>query len=256
MTFISQITAAQCLVVGASRGIGLGFVRQLLQESWCDRIIALCRRPDSALELQGLRAQYPQKLICVACDVTQETAIQTAIAQLGPQLSRLHLVINCVGVLHSGQISPEKSLKHINGPQLQQYFLSNTIPTALLAKHLTPFLKHDEPSIFAAISAKVGSVGDNRLGGWYGYRASKAALNMLLKNVAIEYGRISPKTTVVSLHPGTTDTDLSKPFQSHVPPGKLFPVAKTVGLLLDILKNLTPQDSGKFFSWDGQELPW
>jgi len=132
----------------------------------------------------------------------------------------------------------------------------NSIGAVLLAKHLMPLLRHKEGSIFASISAKVGSIGDNRLGGWYGYRASKAALNMFLKTISIEYSRRCPKTIVVALHPGTTDTRLSQPFQKNVPPGKLFPVEKTVNLLLDVLASLKLADSGEFFSWDGSRLPW
>ncbi len=119
-----------------------------------------------------------------------------------------------------------------------------------------PLLRPKSGSIFASISAKVGSIEDNRLGGWYGYRASKAALNMFLKTIAIEYSRRCPKTIVVALHPGTTDTRLSQPFQKNVPPEKLFPVSKTVNLLLEVLAGLKLADSGEFFSWDGSRLPW
>ena len=117
-------------------------------------------------------------------------------------------------------------------------------------------LNHKKPNIFATISAKIGSIEDNRLGGWYGYRASKAALNMLLKTASIEYSRRSKQTAIVLLHPGTTDTRLSEPFQRGVPPEKLFPVEKTVGLLIDVLENVTIEDNGSFFSWDGSRLPW
>jgi NAD(P)-dependent dehydrogenase (short-subunit alcohol dehydrogenase family) len=119
-----------------------------------------------------------------------------------------------------------------------------------------PLLRHKERSIFATISAKVGSIGDNRLGGWYGYRASKTALNMFMRTVAIEYSRRCPKNIVVTLHPGTTDTRLSKPFQKNVPPEKLFSVDRTVTQLLTVMENLEEGDSGQFFSWDGSRLPW
>jgi len=117
-------------------------------------------------------------------------------------------------------------------------------------------LKHSEISIFTTISAKVGSIEDNYLGGWYGYRASKSALNMFLKNIAIEYNRVSKKTIVVALHPGTTDTKLSKPFQGNVVPEKLFSVERCTSQLLSIINALNKDDHGKFFSWDGSILPW
>ena len=125
-----------------------------------------------------------------------------------------------------------------------------------MAQSVLPFLRHSERSILAFISAKVGSIEDNRLGGWYGYRASKAALNMFVKTAAIEYSRKSKQTIVVSLHPGTTDTQLSKPFQRNVPPGKLFSVERTVRQLTQVLTLLEVKDSGKFFSWDGSVIPW
>jgi NAD(P)-dependent dehydrogenase (short-subunit alcohol dehydrogenase family) len=119
-----------------------------------------------------------------------------------------------------------------------------------------PFLKHRNRAIFATISAKVGSIGDNQLGGWYGYRASKTALNMFMRTVAIEYQRTCPSTIVVTLHPGTTDTQLSRPFQRNVAPEKLFSVDRTVTQLLQVIDNLQLSDSGEFFSWDGSRLPW
>ena len=177
-------------------------------------------------------------------------------ALIKQSVSNLHLAIYCVGVLHEGDLSPEKSLRQIDPENLVYSFRVNSIGAVLLAKHLMPLFNKKEPSIFASISAKVGSIGDNRLGGWYGYRASKAALNMFLKTTAIEYSRRCPKTIVVALHPGTTDTRLSQPFQKNVPPEKLFPVAHTVNLLSEVIANLEPKDSGEFFSWNGDRLPW
>ena len=117
-------------------------------------------------------------------------------------------------------------------------------------------LKHGDRNLFTTISAKIGSISDNHLGGWYGYRASKAALNMLMRTVAIEYRRKSPHTIVVTLHPGTTDTRLSQPFQRNVPPEKLFSVSRTTTQLLAVLDQLDSDDTGQFFSWDGTRLPW
>jgi NAD(P)-dependent dehydrogenase (short-subunit alcohol dehydrogenase family) len=126
----------------------------------------------------------------------------------------------------------------------------------LLFKQVQPLLKHADRSILATISAKVGSIGDNQLGGWYGYRASKTALNMFIRTTAIEYKRICPQAILVALHPGTTDTKLSLPFQRNVPPEKLFSVDRTVSQLLNVIDNLALTDSGEFFAWDGSRLPW
>lgn len=189
-------------------------------------------------------------------DITEEGNIVAGLEAMQNQTDRLHYVVNCVGILHEGTVTPEKSLRQIDAQQLLRYFQVNSIGSALLAKHLLPFFRHGDRSIFASISAKIGSIGDNRLGGWYGYRASKAALNMLMRTASIEYRRKSPKTIVVTLHPGTTDTRLSKPFQRNVPPEKLFSIERTVTQLYNVLENLDERDSGEFFSWDGSRLPW
>lgn len=241
------------LVVGASRGIGLGFVRHLLRDERLGRVYATYR--EATTELAAIAAQHPP-LSLLPMDITDEAQIAEGIAQIQCQSDRLHLVLYCVGLLHEPNLQPEKSLQQIRSDQLIRYFQVNSIGAVLLAKHVLPLLKHGDRSVFASISAKVGSIGDNQLGGWYGYRASKAALNMFLRTVAIEYSRKSPQTLVVMLHPGTTDTGLSKPFQRHVPPEKLFPVERTVTQLLSVIEALTANDSGEFFSWDGSRLPW
>jgi NAD(P)-dependent dehydrogenase (short-subunit alcohol dehydrogenase family) len=238
------------LVIGASRGIGLEFVRQLLADGRVQHLYATYRDADSPL-LQIADG----RLHCLAVDITSEAQIAAA-AQAIQLTGKLHYAINCVGILHDDQLQPEKSLRHIETDRLLQYFQVNSIGAVLWAKHLQPLLKHDEKSVFASVSAKVGSIGDNQLGGWYGYRASKAALNMLMRNVSIEYRRTCPQAIVVLLHPGTTDTDLSKPFQGNVPAGKLFTVERTVRQLLMVITQLQSSDSGKFFNWDGTVLPW
>ena len=244
------------LIVGASQGIGLGFVKSLLQQDNFQSIYATYRNLDTASELLELEQQYGNRLKCLQVDITDESQIAAATKEIQNSAKQLHLVIYCVGVLHDRYISPEKSLRQIDPEKLIYSFQVNSIGAVLLAKHLMPLFKKSDRSVFAAISAKVGSIGDNRLGGWYGYRASKAALNMFLKTTAIEYSRRCPKTIVVALHPGTTDTRLSQPFQKNVPPGKLFPVEHTVDLLSKVILGLEIKDSGEFFSWDGTQLPW
>jgi NAD(P)-dependent dehydrogenase (short-subunit alcohol dehydrogenase family) len=244
------------LIVGASQGIGLGFVQRLLNHSSFDRVYATYRNSETASQLFKLKETYPNQLICLSVDVTDEDQIIKMSQDIQTLTSQLHLVINCVGILHDQQMQPEKSLRQINSENLLKTFQVNSIPSVLLAKHLLPLLKHKERNVFAAISAKVGSIGDNYLGGWYGYRASKAALNMFMRTISLEYKRKSPQTIVVSLHPGTTDTQLSKPFQKNVPPEKLFSVERTTSQLLTVIDQLTIADSGQFFSWDGTQLPW
>ncbi|AFY39579.1 short-chain dehydrogenase/reductase SDR [[Leptolyngbya] sp. PCC 7376] len=242
------------LVIGAGRGIGLEFVRQYLEDPAYGKVFATFRQ--SSKSLTHLAATYPEKLVCLQVDITIEADIQEAIATIKQKTMTLNEVIYAVGVLHDGQMQPEKSLRHIQSENLVSYFQVNAIGAVLWAKYLLPLLRGSNPAIFAVISAKVGSIGDNGLGGWYGYRASKAALNMLLKNVSIEWRRVAPNIIVALLHPGTTDTELSKPFQKNVPEGKLFPPEKTVTLLRTVIDNLTPQDNGEFFSWNGDRLPW
>jgi NAD(P)-dependent dehydrogenase (short-subunit alcohol dehydrogenase family) len=244
------------LIVGASQGIGLAFVKQLLQTDRPTKLYATYRQTNTATELLTLGNDKTDRLVCLPMDVTDEAQIQQGIEQIRAISPQLHLVVNCVGILHEGALQPEKSLRQLTAEHLLHYFQVNSIATALLAKHLLPLLHHADRSVFASISAKLGSIGDNQLGGWYGYRASKAALNMLIRTIAIEYHRRSPNTIVVALHPGTTDTRLSKPFQKNVPLEKLFSTDRTVIQLLNVIANLNPSDSGEFFSWDGSRLPW
>lgn len=244
----------KALVIGAGRGIGLEFTRQYLLDSTYETVFATYRNSSAALA--QLTATYPKKLVCLQVDVTVAKEIEQAITQIKSHTKNLNQVIYAVGLLHNEQMQPEKSLRHIQSENLVTYFQVNAIGAVLWAKYLLPFLRQSDPAIFAAVSAKVGSIGDNGLGGWYGYRASKSALNMFLKNVAIEWRRVAPKVIVTLLHPGTTDTDLSKPFQSNVPEGKLFPPEKTVNLLRTVIAKLTPNDTGEFFSWNGDRLPW
>lgn len=253
MAVVTEIDRINALIVGASRGIGLGFVRSLLDDQSVATVYATYRHQDA--ELLALKDKYCDRLICLRMDITDETQISEGINQISRE-NRLHLVVYCVGILHQGTLQPEKSLRQIDSEHLLRYFQVNSIGAILLAKHLLPLLRHEDRSVFAAISAKIGSIGDNRLGGWYGYRASKAALNMLMRTAAIEYRRKSPRTVVVALHPGTTDTSLSQPFQKNVPDEKLFSVERTVGQLLAVIENLSEDDSGQFFSWDGSRLPW
>jgi len=241
-------------VLGASGGIGQGFVRYLLETYGQAQVIATYRNPCQSLS--QLRSHYGDRLQLLSLDITQEEQIQALATSLGEFSPHYHGVINCIGLLHDQTLQPEKNLRQLQAGALHTYFAVNSIGPILLAKHLLPLFRHAEPSYFAFLSAKVGSITDNHLGGWYGYRASKAALNMFIKTAAIEYRRVAPQSFLVLLHPGTTDTGLSQPFQKNVPPEKLFTPERTVAQLMTILQSLGPEDSGSFFNWDGSLLPW
>lgn len=256
MSYIAENNPTNALIVGASQGIGLGFVKKLLADGRITKVYAAYRQPESAGELMALANQYPNKLTCLSLDITEESQIAASVQRIAAEVNKLHLVINCVGILHDHTLQPEKSLKQINAENLLRYFQTNSIGAILLAKHLLPLFRHSENSVFATISAKLASIGDNHIGGWYGYRASKTALNMFMRTAAIEYARTCRKTLVVTLHPGTTDTRLSRPFQGNVPAEKLFSVELTVTQLLSVIEHLQEGDSGEFFSWDGSKLPW
>lgn len=164
------------------------------------------------------------------------------------------LILGATGVLHSGE-EPERTYKAMNAEHLLRDYRINTVGPALAMKHFAPLMPRDRRAVFAALSARVGSIGDNRLGGWHSYRASKAALNMLLRNLAVELARSHPQAVVAGLHPGTVDTGLSRPFQKGVAEGKLFTPAYSAERLLAVLDGLTPADSGSVFAWDGARIP-
>jgi NAD(P)-dependent dehydrogenase (short-subunit alcohol dehydrogenase family) len=244
-------------VLGASQGIGLGFVRRLLSEGYW--VHATYRDRQSAAPLFELAANQT-RLSIHQLDITEEAQIVTCLEAIAADLSRsnasLCQVVNCIGMLHQGELQPEKSLRQINSENLLTYFQVNSIASILLAKHLVPLIKKSDRAVFVTLSAKVGSIADNQLGGWYGYRASKAALNMFMKTIALEYRRSCKNTIVAVLHPGTTDTQLSGPFQRNVPAEKLFSIDRCVDQLCTVINGLTLEDSGEFFSWDGTRLPW
>ena len=166
----------------------------------------------------------------------------------------LDMVIVTTGILHDGELMPEKSLKDLSEEKFQRIFEVNTVVPLLIAKHFLPKMNRERKSIFAALSARVGSISDNQLGGWYSYRSSKAALNMVIKNLAIEISRSNKNAIIVGLHPGTVDSNLSKPFQGNVPYGKLFTPEYSTQKLLEVLSNLTSKQSGICFAWDGKEI--
>ena len=166
------------------------------------------------------------------------------------------LTIHAAGILHEASIVPEKSLYECNADALLRLFAINSIGPLMVAKEVLARQSRMLPFRFVALSAMVGSISDNRLGGWYGYRASKAALNQFVKTLAVECRRRFPNATVAAVHPGTTDTSLSAPYTRNVPPDRLYSTEETAGRVLDVVRNLTPESSGGFFHWDGTSIPW
>mgnify|MGYP001040827871 CR=1 FL=1 len=244
-SFDSPITA---VLIGASGGIGQAMLTQLLAEPRVSRVYAFARRVPDSLKLQA--EFHPDRLSLHSIDLSQEATIAACAEQLKGISPNLVLVTT--GLLHADESLPEKSWRNLEADYFQKQMQINALAPALLAKHLIPLMPKDQRAVFAALSARVGSIGDNRLGGWYSYRASKAALNMLLRCTAIEAKRRWPKLVVAGLHPGTVDTPLSQPFQARVPDGKLFTPEFSARSLLQVIDGLTPTDSGNVYAWDGQ----
>jgi NAD(P)-dependent dehydrogenase (short-subunit alcohol dehydrogenase family) len=187
-------------------------------------------------------------------DLRDEKSIETAVRQIA-QGGPLDLVIVAIGVLQDGEITPEKTFRALDPIRMADVFAINAIGPAIIAKHALPLLSRDRRSVFAALSARVGSIGDNRAGGWHSYRASKAALNMLVRNFALELRRTNPQAIAVALHPGTVDTALSQPFQANLPEGQLTRADDAALNLLALVDKLTSADSGGHLAWDGSAIP-
>jgi NAD(P)-dependent dehydrogenase (short-subunit alcohol dehydrogenase family) len=226
--------AMRSVIIGASGGIGAAFLRALSAEHGRDFVTAMSRASGDI-------------------DLTDEASIAAAALHCAG-LPPPDLVIVATGMLHDSAYGPEKSLRELDATRLARAFAINAIGPALVAKHFLPLFARDKRGVFAAISARVGSISDNRIGGWYGYRAAKAALNMTIRNLAIEWGRTHQHGICVGLHPGTVDTPLSKPFQKNVAPQRLFTPDYAASRLLGVLDALRPDDSGKCFAWDGSEV--
>ena len=187
----------------------------------------------------------------IPLDYKQEASIEKAASFI---YGSIDLAIVTTGILHNKNISPEKSLQQIDKESLTDIIYANTIFPTLVGKHLIPKLSQNTKSIFAVLSARVGSISDNRLGGWYSYRMSKAALNMFIKSASIESTRTNKTSIIVGLHPGTVDSDLSKPYQKNVPPTKLFTPDYSAHKLLHVLSLLDHDSTGKIFDWNNQEI--
>ncbi len=215
------------LVIGASGGIGQALANELKARG--THVTCLSRSRD------GL-------------DITSEDAVSTTLGRLQPQFDR---IIVATGIL-SGEKGPEKSLFALSADEMENLFAVNTIGPALVLKHSKRLLPKDKRTVFAALSARVGSIGDNGLGGWYSYRASKAALNQVIRTASIELKRTHKHLVCSALHPGTVETEFTRNYPQH----KTVPPQDAASNLLNVIDNLTPDDSGQFFDWAGKRVPW
>jgi len=232
-------TPLRALVFGASGGLGAAFVDLLAAHPRVASVQAAARR-----------AAAPWSFALE--DETSIATVAAAAAAGGP----LDLVLVATGMLHAEGLRPEKTWRSLEPSALARAFAINATGPALIAKHTLGLLRRDAKSVFACLSARVGSIEDNRLGGWHAYRASKAALNMLVRSCAVELRQRNAGALCVALHPGTVDTRLSKPFQSGVEPAKLFTPRRSASALLGVLDRLTPADSGRLWAFDGQPIPF
>ena len=234
--------AKNIVVIGSSGAIGKEFVKQL---SFSDNIVYSFSRTNPNINKNNVFYH--------SIDYQDEGSIKQA-ARIATENSSINMVIVATGVLHTVDVWPEKSINELSFNSFTQIFQANSFSPALIAKHFLPKLTKASPAIFAVLSARVGSIADNRLGGWYAYRASKAALNMIIKNLAIEMARSNKQAKIIGLHPGTVDSDLSRPFQANVAKEKLFTPEFATTKLLEVLNNHSNLESGFLYAWDGKKI--
>jgi|TARA_R110002072_G_scaffold115310_8_gene245525 NAD(P)-dependent dehydrogenase (short-subunit alcohol dehydrogenase family) len=246
----SSAQQSASVIIGASGGIGDALVRRYLALGDCETVFAVSRTSQtSSVALSGTRLRW------LLCDSSGED-VKRVVEELVSSGLNLRRIIICTGLLHNEDITPEKSLDKLDPDAMRAVFDVNLVIPALWLAALVKPLRRTEGSVIAVLSARVGSIADNRLGGWYSYRASKAALNMFLKSAAIEYSRRSPGVKLVSFHPGTTDTYLSSPFQANVSEEALFTPDFVADRLVKLLDEVQPDGQLSFLDWAGIEIPW
>jgi NAD(P)-dependent dehydrogenase (short-subunit alcohol dehydrogenase family) len=231
-------------IIGSTGAIGAAFTQQLSELNPGAKVHAFShRKPLAALE----------GVFYHSINYQDEASIEAAAVKAATS-EALDMILVATGMLHEENMRPEKSLRELSAAKFKRLFEVNTIVPALVAKHFLPRLHTGSPSVFGVLSARAGSISDNQMGGWYAYRAAKAALNMIIKNAAIEVGRRNKQAIIVGLYPGMVDSELSKPFQRGMPPEKIFTPDFAVQKLIALLTSLKPEQSGRFFDWDGQEV--
>jgi NAD(P)-dependent dehydrogenase (short-subunit alcohol dehydrogenase family) len=236
------------LVVGAGGGIGSALVQQLLLDDSLHRVYAVSRQPQVVEDDSG-------KLCWLSCDHS-DAGIAAVVATLVDEDASLSHVVLCTGVLHHDDLQPEKAMERLRRDHIEEVLRVNTVLPALWLAALVKLLRRSPRVVVAALSARVGSIGDNQLGGWYSYRASKAALNMILKTAAVELARRAPNAKLMAFHPGTTDTALSRPFQARVAPEKLFTPDFVASQLLGLMDQAQPDGKLDYLDWAGKPIPW
>lgn len=234
--FASLPSGGQAVVIGAGGGLGSAFLTLLGGSERFAAVTGLGRKSAPAL------------------DLTEEASIAAAARAVKEKNFDLRLVIDATGFLHDDSFQPEKSWRELDPAHFARAFALNATGPALLMKHFLPLLPREGKAVFATLSAKVGSIGDNQLGGWYAYRASKAALNQIVRSAAIELKRRKPQALCLALHPGTVDTGLSAPFSKQGL--ELQRPEEAAARLLALLDALDAGASGGFYSYRGERLPW
>lgn len=235
-------------VIVGNGAIGSALLHNLLKREELHRVVVLGRSPRSIPE--------DPRITFLTFDAGSPESVFAAAAEVQRTLDRVHLLVNTVGLLHSENQLPEKHLKAVSSDHLQHSFQVNAALLPLLAQAFGKMLRHEAPAVFASLSARVGSIEDNRLGGWYSYRVSKAAHNMLLKSVAREWRVSHRNVTVAALHPGTVRSRLSEPFLTERYPHRILTPEQSANALLDVINTLCPKDSGCFLDWQGKPVPW
>lgn len=242
------------LIAGISGAIGQALAERYLHDQPAQSLIGLCRQPDKVPA--PIREHENVTLIPWQADTPLSEAVIGQLAEvLGPS-GQLHTLIYAAGLLHDDQMFPEKRLQDLDPDTMSRAFQVNCIGFGMLVQSLAPWFRGPHLSRVAAISAKVGSISDNRFGGWYAYRCSKAALNMLVRNLSIELPRRYAPVTCVALHPGTTESPLSEPFAQSLAKLTVHRPEDTARNLYRILEQLSENDNGRFINWDGADLPW
>ena len=230
-------------VIGASGAIGNAFVEYYSKDESVKTVYACSRNKQS---------YDNDKIQSLELDIENQESIKNVAEKINGNF--LDHIIIATGILHSRSFGPEKSIKDINHNNMAKVISINTIGPSLVGRYFIPLLRKDAKSVIAFLSARVGSISDNKLGGWYSYRASKSALNQIVKNFSIELKRTNPKAIVLALQPGTVDSNLSEPFKRNVAQGKLFTPEQSRELLSNVIENATTNDSGNLLAYDGETI--
>lgn len=247
MTQFSIDTMQSALILGLG-DIGLGLVHEIRERNPGCRIFATVRGSSPSKEV-------PQGVKIIEHDPLDIDSWERLTAVLKESTDRLDLILSTWGFLHDDVVKPEKSLRDIDIEHMQKSFSLNAFTAPLAAKYLNVFLDQKQPNVFCFLSAKVGSISDNRMGGWYSYRASKAALNMFLKSISIELQRKKKATSVMAIHPGTTQTRLSSPFLKGFNL-KVWHPRESAAHICDVLEKSYSEGTGLFKNWNHETLPW